>query len=446
MPTVQFVGASRSNAENGAANPARLVNLYREAAGDSRMVLRAVPGMELFGTLDAPVGRAVCGTGTTLYAASGGFLSSVSSGGSAAVVASLIDDEDTSIATFRSNVMVAAGGEYTVYDGSSAAVVTGGAFSAVGSVAHLNGWTVLTEAGGRLFEWTELADPGTRNALHVATAEARDDDILAATAFGGNLYILKQTSAEIWGLTGLAGADAFARVPGGVTDRGILAKGLFANFGNGLFAVGNDGVAYIAAGSLDVVSTPAVESAIAQGTPTRCFYYERDGGKFCVIRFADRPSWVYELTTGEWHERASGQDGAWSAIDCARAFGNRWFTLDATGRVAELTSAVTDFGGTLYRRATSTLFEQGGKEFGVDCIEAKSKRGYEEASLMLEMSRDGGRTWGTPMDRSTGPVGAYDYVTAWNGLGSFRKSMTARLSLTDPVDVPIYADWNMDVG
>jgi len=441
MPTLQFIGASRADPDNVAASPARLVNLYREAAGESRLVMRAVPGLEAFGNLSAPVGRALYGTTDKLFAASGGFLHEVTSTGTASVVASIADDEDTIIASSRTNVMVAAGGDYTVYDGAAASVVTGGAITDVGSVTHLAGWTVLTELSGRRFEWTELATPGTRNALHVATAEGRDDDILQATTFGGNLYLLKETSTEIWGLTGLAGADAFARLPGGIYDLGILAKGLVANFGTGFFAIGSDGVAYVVDGSTTPVSTPAVETAIAQGTPTRCFYHEREGGKFCVLRFSDRPAWVYNLASQEWHERASGDEGDWTAIDGARAF-SRWFILTADGTIGEMTGATTDFGATLYRSASSATLEQDAP-FTVHSLEARSKRGFSDVSLMLELSRDGGITWGAPKVRSTGAVGEYDKRTRWNKLGQF-ETMTARLSITDDAEVPIYCDWKIN--
>lgn len=441
MPTVQFIGAGRADQDNSAASPGRLINCYREPAGDKRLVLKSVPGMTQFAQMEA-IGRAIEEVSGIIYAASGGRLFSVDGNGSASALGAVADDAESVIAGYGGNVLVTAGGAYQVFDGVSLDTITGGAFARVGGVAYLSGWTILTEQDGARFEWTALNDPKTRNALHVATAEGRDDKIVRPVIFGGNLYIMKQRSTEIWALTGAAGANAFARLAGGVVDRGLLSRNLVVRFDQGIFFVGNDGAAYLFDGSLTQVSTPPVQTSIAQSNPTHCFHYEDEGRKFCVIRFENRPAWVLDLGSGEWFERAEGNDlTRWGALASAKAFG-RWHVMDAQGRVSRLARTNADFGETMIRRAVSAVFETGQRRFVVREMEAKARTGWGGATLTLRTSKDGGLTWGAPKSQSLGGPGDYTARQVWRNLGQFRR-FTAELTMADATEAPIYTDMEL---
>lgn len=452
MARVEFVGRSRQDADNVAASPARLVNCYREPAGESRFSLKSVLGTTLFSDLASPVGRVLRSVNQRLYAAAGGFLHEISlSSGSASILGSINDDPDTIIEGYEQNVTLAAGGVYYVWNGATLLPIGGGAFDDVGSVAFLSGYTILTEEGGSLWEWTDLQDPSTRDPLNVATAEAFDDNLLRAVALGGNLYLMGTRSIEIWALTGAAGADAFERLGGGVIDRGLKRKGLVTVFGEGAFMVGNDGVAYILSGAaLQPVSTPSVETAINQGDPTHVFYFEDEGHKHCVIRFSDRPAWVFDLATGEWHERAEGLGlDAWGIFSMCQCPTGRAFGIDATGRVRRFLRSNQDMGETLVRQATSMVFDMQGPRFRVSFLEALCRAGFSnigrDAEVVLETSQDGGVTWGPPKSRSVGDTGGYRARATWRALGQFR-SFTVRFTIADAAEIPLYADMRMDVA
>ena len=322
----------------------------------------------------------------------------------------------------------------------------------------------------------------------MATAEAFDDNLLRAVALAGNLYLMGTRSIEIWALTGAAGADAFERLGGGVIDRGLKRKGLVTVFGEGAFMVGNDGVAYILSGAaLQPVSTPSVETAINQGDPTHVFYFEDEGHKHCVIRFSDRPAWVFDLATGEWHERAEGLGlDAWSIFSMCQCPTGRAFGIDATGRVRRFLRSNQDMGETLVRQATSMVFDMQGPRFRVKDIEAQCRAGFsslppiatlvstlwtadgtvtvdgiaisadglagsdtvmvpQPARITLETSKDGGITWGPPKSRSAGSAGQYLARPKWRSLGQFR-SLTLRFTIADAAEIPLYADMRMDVA
>lgn len=446
---VEFVGQTRADADNATAAPAKLVNLYRERLGE-RTVLKSVPGMVSFSSLATVLGRQMIEVNDTLYAVAGGFLYSVDSAGNDTSLGSVTDDIDTTMAGYSTNVMVTAGGNYYVWDGSTFGAVTGGAFSNVGSVTFLSGWTILTEKNGSRFEWTELQDPSTRNALYVATAEANDDPLRRGLVSGGNLYLFGHHSTEIWGLTGQAGASAFARLAGGVIDTGLKSSALAVDTGGSVFFVGDDDLVYLMAGAgLRNVASPAVSTAIAQGSPTNVFYYEEDGHKFCVVRFSDRPAWVYDMAMDEWHERATGNElEEWSAVASARVYG-RWMVVDNTGTVSSLQRVNTDLGATMLRKAVSNTLEVNGDRFRVSMMEVRARTGFSDlgrdAQIILRLSGDRGATWGPPKPRDIGGLGNYSDRAVWRSLGQFR-TLTAEISMGDATDAPIFADMRLEIA
>lgn len=444
---IDFVGASRQDSDNIAASPSRLINLYREQVGD-RFVLKGVPGQVLFSDIDDVLGRAVGEVGGNLYAVTGSALYSVGMGGLASNLGAVADDVDTFISGYASNVLISAGGNYYVYDGGSLSTITGGAFSDIGSVAFVGGYAVLTERNGSRFQWSDLQDPTTLNPLYFATAEGVDDILLRAMELNGNLYLFGTETTEVWYNAGGSGATAFIRAAGGLINKGLLSAGLVTSFGDGMFMVANDGIVYLFSGSgLSPVSTAGVETAIAEETPTRCFYYEDEGHKFMVLRFANRPAWVFDVRTGEWHERATGLGiDAWDVVDAVKAYGG-WKAIDINAQVVSLTGE-TDLDQTIIKRAVSKTFEGGGERFRASRIIARARSGFHslgrDMNLIARFSGDRGVTWGPQKSRSLGDTGEYSGRAVWRSQGLFR-TLTMELTLGDSTDAPIYSDVVLDV-
>jgi hypothetical protein len=261
------------------------------------------------------------------------------------------------------------------------------------------------------------------------------------------LWLFKRRSIEIWGLTGQASENAFARLGGGVIERGLLGHNLIAKAPNAGFFVGDDGICYITNGAdIAPVSRTPIERAIAEETPTNCFYYEDEGHKFCVVRFARRPSWVYDLSTGMWHERATLL-GAWSAMVTARAFG-AWRAGGEDGRVVTLARTNADNGDPLIREATSRTLEAGGGRFIVRGVEFLGRVGRSDigrdARMVVQFSRDGGNTWGAERERSMGDLGEYATRMVFRNVGQQRR-LTARIRVSDPADLQVWSAANVAV-
>jgi hypothetical protein len=451
---LEFVTQSSRNDADWSANTERLVNLYPEPmpeGGAARYTLRSVLGSEDWAQLPGVFLRdmAVVPTNGTerLYASMAGRLWDISPAGLVAELGVVSDCPETTLAGNNGVVCVVCGGTYRIWDGTTLSFPAAGAFSDFGAVEFLGGYTILTERNGRKFQWSALADASTLPGLNFATAEARDDALVRPVAVNGNLWLFKKHSTEIWALTGLAGENAFTRLGGGVHERGLLGVRLVAKAPNAAFFVGDDGVCYITNGAeLAPVSRTPVETAIKDETPTHCFYYEDEGHKFCVVRFRNRPAWVYDLSTGLWHERASLENG-WKAVAGANVYG-AWRTGGDDGRIVRLARNNRDNGDPLIREATSQTLDLQGGRFRVPAVEFMGRVGRtdigRDAQMMVQFSRDGGNTWGAHRWRSMGDLGEYDKRLVFRSVGQARR-LTARIRITDPTDLRLWSAANVAV-
>ena len=482
MPKVEFVGQSKRDEDNAGATSSRLVNCYREAVGErSGFVLKPVLGMSAFGTTSDVLTRAMHRAEDWIYAAVGGNLHRVASNGDTVSLASITDDVDTSISSNNGNICVVSGGEYKVWDGTTLNTPTAGAFSDFGSVEFLGQRTILTERNGRRFQWSNVADPETLDGLNFATAESRDDDILRAVAFADVLWLFKERSIERWYQTGLSGADALRPQTGATIDVGLKGYNLVCKAPATMAMVGSDNKFYlIGPGGVQVISTTGVETAIKQKTPTHCFYYEDEGHSFLVLRFSDRPAWVFDLSLKEWHERAEGLDlDQWNALACAE-IDDKFIVGTVGGDFLRLARTQLDQGVPLICQATGRTLRLDGKRFRIPAFELLTRVGVstearyevlnvltgtvevvEEAggglvvdaktneelagNITLEMSKDFGKTWTAPKQRSMGALGDYDHRVIWRALGQFRQA-TPRITWSDVTDTPVDAEGVVEIA
>jgi hypothetical protein len=479
--------ASKSAADsfNKSITSERLVNVYPVPAplgAQAMYELRSCPGLRAKGAVPGPFFRAFRAVEGVLYAVSKGELLRINADGTVAHLADVASDENTSMAGHRSNVTIAAGGNYYVWDGTSISQPGSGRFTSEGSVAFLNQFTLLSELDGREVEWTVVGDPTARNALYFATAEGRDDKNVRLIDSGANFIVFKQQSLEIWGSAGAA-ESAFARIEGGVIETGLKEFNLVAKGASNVFFIGHDNVAYIMRGAeLQPVSTPAINQRLKRNDPTNCFYYEDRGSQNYVIRYADRPADVFDLATGIWHERSTGVNHApWDIIAAEFCYGE-WYLADRSGGIFTLGIEPHDNSQPMRRTIVPMAIYLDGEDFTVWEFELLGRFGVSTitesgpnlildtmgqpitdefgegllaqaqdaqdttrgAKIWLRVSRDG-YTWGAPKTREVGRSGETELVAMWRALGSFRK-FVVEINMTDPVEMPLLSDANVVVG
>ena len=446
MPKVEFAGQSARDADNPAGNTARLINAYREPmvpGGRSGAVLRAVPGMAAFAEVSAVFVRAMSNFDGGIMAIVGENLYRVATDGTVTLIGD-VDATDVIAGLDQSTgyVVAVAGRKYWHWNGTTLATVVAGNVPNPASVAYLGGYVIVSDYGTRVFGWSALADPTTWSGLNFASAEITPDPIIRLIAFKDALYVFKATGFERWAVTGLSGPNAFQRIGGAQEEPGLAAYGLIVTFPNGLSYVGSDGRVYVF--GVGPISTPPVEVAIERLRPNRMFYYEQRGHGFICIAFDETFAWCYDTATGEWHERAQS-DMPWQARASVKV-GTAWYVGTDSGKIAKLTGRCADFGDPMVRRYVSRTLDAG-ERFTVAKIEAfpriegdiQGDGDATEAKVTLEMSRDGGFTYGLPRDRGVGAVGAYETRLVWRALGQFRKA-TMQLSISSTTDIPLLSE------
>lgn len=442
---LEFVAQSARDPAHVQGTTERLINLYAEPQGPEaagRWALKAVPGLRSWATLPGLFVRALAEIDGRLFGVIGGRAYEISAAGVATDLGAVADSEVTFISGNRGAVTIAAGGRYYVIDDDGLSEPGLTAVTDVGSVEFLAGRTIIAERGGRLLQWSDIGEPHTFNGLNVATAELSDETVLRLLAVSGNLMVFKDHSTEVWAPTGAGGADAFSPIPGMLLERGILGPTLAVKIPDGVFFVGDDGVCYLATGAqFQPVSTPAINIAIRQTTPSHVAYYEHEGHRFCVVRFpvqSGKPALVCDLATQLWHERASGS-GAWLVTHTARAFGS-WRAGATGGAVAELAAQHFDDLGEPLRRVAVSRTLRLPRGLVVSEVALSGKIGQadigREARAMVRASRDGGQTWGMERTVGMGPLGVYDRRARLGSWGTAR-TMTFEVALTDPADLTL---------
>jgi hypothetical protein len=179
-----------------------------------------------------------------------------------------------------------------------------------------------------------------------------------------------------------------------------------------------------------------------------------DGHSYYVLTFPTAlATWVYDASTGLWHERDSrvsdASIGRWRATCYAKAYGKHLIGDYSTGTVWELsTSVYAEASESLVRTIQCPPLYSEGKRAFMYSLEVDMEVGVGLASgqgsdpmVMLQWSDDGGRTWSAEitagMGTSIGAIGEYRTRVTFNRLGSFRQR-TLRLSVSDPVKCVIY--------
>lgn len=444
MPRLRFVTSSQRDSSAPGASSARLINLYSEDVPDSpnSSILRACYGMDLMQQTGGVFIRDLQEFNGFLYAILPGGLYRISE--SAVTLLSVALDGPTGAISRNYDAVTACiGGQYLAHDTTTGVTTTPstGLSGGVAWVEFLAGRTICGEVGTGKFAWSDVADPTTFPGLNFAVAEAREDAVIRGLVVGNALYLFGTKTTEIWGVGG-AGESAF--LPTGVVlDRGIKAFGLACVADGAIFAIGDDNIAYLAAGGqMRAISTPAVNAALASGEPQTCCFWEERGHKFCAITFRDRPTWVFDVATGRWWERGEGVTrGAWRGRVCAK-LGSTWVVGGADGATYKLRPILTDAGGVHYREATSSTLEVDGRWFTVAAVEVLTGAGFQPGSVM--MATGNGVSFGMPRALPLPAVGEFQARTVFRALGRHQR-FAARVAMTDNADIPLYADARVEV-
>ena len=212
----------------------------------------------------------------------------------------------------------------------------GGDFPGARSVAYLDGYFVYTstETGARFF-CNLLEDPTDFDALDFAYADAFPNVLHRVVQLNGDLWFLGDGGIEIWYDAGQPDFP-FRRRAGGTISDGVAAGRSVAWGDNSLFWLGVGGIVFRSKGYQAArISTHATEQqfrALGLQNVVSSLTYIQDGKTFYVLTYTTA-TFVYDCSTGLWHNRSSSEDGSgpWRPSAVAQFTGNHLFGDSLSG-------------------------------------------------------------------------------------------------------------------
>ena len=449
------------------AADARMVNLFPEIipeGGKEPAFLNRAPGLKSEVQVgDGPI-RGMWVLNDNLYVVSGDRLYRVNSSLAVTLIGPVSGNSGpVSIADNGTQLFVACNGPSYIYNSQTGAFseITDADFPGATTVSYLDGYFVFNEPNSQKIWVTSLLDGLSVDPLDFASAEGSPDGVVGLIADHREIWIFGTNSVEVWYNRG--GADfPLSRIQGAFNELGCAAPYSIAKMDNGLFWLGKDarghGMVYRANGYTGQrISTHAVEWQIQQYADMSDaigYTYQQDGHSFYVLIFPQADTtWVYDVATQAWHERAGLNSGNFTRhrSNCQAFFqgkvlvgdyeNNNVYSLDLTDfsdngspqKWLRSWRALPPGQNNLKRSAQHSL--QLDLETGVGLVVGQGS----DPQVMLRWSDDGGHTWSNEHWVSMGKIGEFYRRVIWRRLGMTLKirDRVYEVSGTDPVKVSI---------
>jgi hypothetical protein len=282
----------------------------------------------------------------------------------------------------------------------------------------------------------------TIDPLDFSTFEQKAGKLVRIVEHAGEVFGFCSSWFEPWRKT--TDPD-FPFSPMGARDVGLGAKNSVVRCDNSLLWIGHDGVVY-RLNNYDPlrISTHSVERLISADTSISDaigFSWSHDGHAFANFTGSNY-SRCYDAATGVWHSRESYGYSKWRARYSTRAFDRVIVGDSLTGKIGYLDKdTYTEFGEPMVWGVDSPplhVFPNGGV---VSALHLDLATGYgtlsgqgSDPKIMLQVSTDGGNTFGQYRELSLGVRGKYATRVTARNLGQFGpKGIVFRLRISDPV-------------
>lgn len=307
-----YVARSVNAADN------RMVNLYPEVTpdgGKEAAYLQRCPGLRLLTTVGTGPIRGLWQLGNAMYVVSGSTLYQVTTALAVTSIGTVANFGPVSMADNGTQIFIAANPQSYIYNSVTNVFtqIVDPDFPGAVTVGYLDGYFVFNEPNSQkiwvtsLFEGTEV-DP-----LEFASAEGSPDGLVSIIVDHREAWLFGTNSVEVWYDAGTPDFP-LQRIQGAFNEIGCAAAYSVAKLDNGIFWLGSDargrGIVYRSSGYNGTrISTHAIEYAIQSYgniSDAIAYTYQQDGHAFYVLIFPSASkTWVFDVATGAWHERAS---------------------------------------------------------------------------------------------------------------------------------------------
>lgn len=306
------------------------------------------------------------------------------------------------------------------------------AFYGSNFVEYLDTYLLFNKPGTNIF-YSSDSNAVTFDALWFGAKSGYADTLAGIAVQQRQIWLIGQRTSEIWFDAG--GADfPFQILPGPFSEHGAIAPYSIAKQGGSVFWLSQDqaGTAIVVQTvdyKVNEISTKPLEYEISTYSTISDaigFCYEQQGHPFYWLKFPTAgKDWVYDLSTGQWHERfwLNGSTEESHRANCAAfAYGVNVVGDRANGQLYSLDPTnYTDYGGSIKRiRGFPHMMDDGNRVFYTSFIADMQAVNDPDAEISLRWSDDRGQTYGTPVTQSLGASADYLTQPQWNRLGMAR--------------------------
>jgi len=464
MKTPILGSAYVARSVNAADN--RMVNLFPEIVpegGKEPAFLQRAPGLVLLLTAGTGPIRGLWQFGGYGYAVSGNTLYQIDTNWIATAKGSVGGGGPVSMADNGTQLFIAANPDGYIYNAATDVFqqITDPDFPGAGTVGYLDGYFIFNEPNSQKIWVTSLLDGTSIDPLEFSSAEGNPDNVVAIFVDHREVWVYGTNSTEVWYDAGLLDFP-LARIQGAYNELGCAAPYSIAKMDNQIYWLGKDargqGMVFRASGYMGQrISTHAIEWQLQQYTDLSDavgYTYQQDGHSFYVLNFPSADTtWVFDVATGAWHERASFSNGEFN-----RHRGNSQMFFNGETVIGDYqNNKIYKFDLDVYAddgaiqkwlrswRALPTgannLARTIQHSLQLDCetgVGLNTGQG-SDPQVMLRFSDDGGHTWSNEHWKTMGAIGRYGKRTIWRRLGATMKirDRVYEASGTDPVRIYI---------
>ena len=351
------------------------------------------------------------------------------------------------MATTPDILMVTSAGMYSI-SGTAVTPFSDPDFPAVNSITYVGGYFFTSSAIGKVNSSGINATTFAFNDF--ASADAYPDGLKRVIGFSRDLYMFGDASIEIWSNT--ANPTGFPFSFQSALPIGLIASNAVAGFELGfpgtLIWVGNDNKVYQLSGNIpSPVSEPYLEWLISKLMDKEMLEaaVQVVNGKPRFVLSSSDWTWVYDLSTGKWHERKSYGMSRWRA-GFGVNYSGQWLVFDKiTGQAFSMDGDnQREVDQPLVMEVTSSQLHRFPNQFIVDRADFYFAMGLANQTgvapietdpvVSISWSDDGGVTFKNPVRRSLGTQGRYhDKVTVRRCGQTKSQGRQWKLQIADPV-------------
>ena len=428
------------------------VNLYLEISADgdkTRVVAYGTPGLTLHASLGGSARRGVHAIGDYIYVVNQGTFYQVDNAGVSTAKGTLLTTSGlVGMDNNGTQIMIVDGTYGYIYNIAAGTVtqITDPDFPGANHVTFNDGYFIVNKPNSGQFFISGSYTGLTWDALDYATAESNPDNLVRAIADHGELILLGEVSTEFWTNTG--GLDFPYTRSGAAVEWGLAARWSLAKFDNSLIWLAKNRMGEVQVVRLNGytpqrVSTFDIETifnSYGGVSDATGFSYLLNGHPFYQINFTSaNASWLYDGASDAWSELKSGTGR--HRAELAANYLNRTVVCDyANGNIYNLDSdAYTDNGDMIVSELVTKHVFAGLERYTISELQVDLEAGVglatgqgSDPQIMLQISKDGGHTWGAERWVGMGKIGEYTRRANWPRLGQSR-NWTFRLRISDPV-------------